>query len=128
MIRVKAIRFSTVAAAAAIAFGQSSADAMDFRLNPMDGTKQAVISAVGEIEPGDDEKLHRFVGALPASTVLVGIALNSPGGNLSEGVRLAATVRNSGLRTEAIGTCASACFLVFAAGTTKHVFSGAKIG
>ncbi len=84
--------------------------------------------ASGDITPGDDEKLHRFVASLPADTNLVGVALSSRGGNLLEGLRLATTVRNTRLSTGVAGQCASACFLVFAGGAGKLVLDGARIG
>jgi hypothetical protein len=102
---------------------------MDFSFAPGSGTPdRGIIIGKGEIEIGDDEKLHRFVGGLSAKTVLNGIVLDSPGGNYSEGVKLATTIRNTGLTTGAVDTCASACFLMFAAGTKKIAFDGARIG
>ena len=113
----------------ALALTSSAGRAMDFTFKPLeDKSNQGVILAQGDIQPGDDEKLHGFVAALPGNTILTGIALSSPGGNLMEGVRLATTIRNTGLATGAFGTCASACFLIFAAGTRKFAFEGARIG
>lgn len=103
--------------------------AMDFAFSPLEHEPdRGVIAAAGEIRRGDDEKLHALVAALPGNTVLLGITLSSPGGNLGEGVRLATTIRNTGLATGAHGTCASACFLLFAAGTKRFVFGDARIG
>lgn len=112
-----------------LALTSSTAHAMDFTFDPLDGKPNTgVIVAKGVIAPGDDEKLHRMVAELPGSTVLNGIALSSVGGNYLEGVRLATSIRNTGLTTAVIGNCSSACFLIFAAGSTKIVFEGAKIG
>lgn len=86
------------------------------------------IVAIGEIQPGDDEKLHRFVAGLPGKTILIGVALSSPGGDLLEGVRLATTIRNTHLTTAAVDVCASACFLMFAAGVRRIASSDARIG
>lgn len=103
--------------------------AMSFTFDPLEGKpNRGAIIAKGDIQPGDDEKLHGFVAALPGNTVLNGILLSSPGGNLMEGVRMATTIRNTGLTTAAVGTCASACFLMFAAGTRRLALDGARIG
>jgi hypothetical protein len=109
--------------------GVAPAQAMEFTFGSPDGQpQQGTIVATGEIMPGDDEKLHKMVAALPAKTVLAGVALNSAGGNYLEGVRLAASIRNTGLDTVVFGSCASACFLMFAAGTNRAVFEGANVG
>lgn len=117
------------AVAAQLLLPPPAAQAMDFTFKLLDGDlNRGVIVAKNKIEPGDDEKLHRFVGELPASTVLVAVMLDSAGGNLAEGVKLATTIRNTSLTTAAVGTCASACFLMFAAGTKKMSFDEARIG
>jgi hypothetical protein len=62
--------------------------------------------------------------------LVANIRLNSPGGNLLEGVKLADAVRFGKIGTN-VGknaTCASACFLVFAAGSTKFANYTARIG
>lgn len=118
-----------VVASIALVLTPSAGQAMNFAFKPLEGKpSQGVITATGEIQPGDDEKLHGLVAALPGNTVLLGIALSSPGGNLVEGIRLATTIRSTGLATGANGVCASACFLMFAAGAKKFVFEGARIG
>ena len=89
-----------------------------------------IIRASGEIFPGDDAKLHDLVGRLPANTQLVGLALDSLGGNYLEGVRLATSIHNSHIKTAVVpnGMCASACFLMFAGGDVRLVFEGARVG
>lgn len=117
------------AASIALMLTPSAGQAMNFAFDPLEHEpNKGVIIATGEIRPGDDEKLHGLVAALPGNTVLLGITLSSPGGNLVEGVRLATTIRNTSLTTGAHGTCASACFLMFAAGTKRLVFGDARIG
>ncbi len=118
-----------VVAGIALVLTPSAGQAMNFTFDPLEGKpNRGAIIAKGDIQPGDDEKLHGFVAALPGNTVLSGILLSSPGGSLMEGVRMATTIRNTGLTTAAIGTCASACFLMFAAGTRKLALDGARIG
>ena len=118
-----------VVASIAWVLTSSAGQAMNFTFDPLEGkANRGAIIANGDIQPGDDEKLHGFVAALPGDTVLSGILLSSPGGNLMEGVRMATTIRNTGLTTAAVGVCASACFLMFAAGTRKLALEGARIG
>ena len=105
------------------------ARAMDFTFEPLENRPgTSMIVAKGMVAPGDDEKLHKMVAALPVNTVLAEVVLSSVGGNYLEGVRLATSIRNTGLNTAAVGNCASACFLMFAAGINRAVFEGAKIG
>ncbi len=55
---------------------------------------------------------------------------NSPGGSVLEGVKLADVVRDEKIATSVSGTakCASACFMVFAAGSEKYVSYTAQVG
>lgn len=80
------------------------------------------ISVSGTIASGDaDLVAARIKSATDAGKLVTSVRLNSDGGNLLEGVRLAALVRSAKLSTN-VGqnaTCASACFLVFAAGDTN---------
>lgn len=107
----------------------SDVRALDFDRIPLDDGG-VIIGARGRIELGDDEKLHRFVAQFPASDKLVGIAIDSGGGSILEAEGLAQTVRNTGLATMVAGgnTCASACFLIFAAGKMRIVQEGARVG
>jgi hypothetical protein len=65
-----------------------------------------------------------------AGKLVASVRLNSPSGNLLEGAKLADAVRFGKLVTN-VGhgaTCASACFLIFAAGQTKFANYSAQIG
>jgi hypothetical protein len=90
-----------------------------------------VISLSGEITEGDAEAFKTAVKvANDAGKLVTSIRLNSPGGNLLEGVKLAEAVKFAKIATN-VGqgaTCASACFLVFAAGETKFANYSAQIG
>ena len=93
-------------------------------------TGTSLILASGEIIDKDDLRLHDFAAGLSASESVIGIALNSPGGSVSEAEKILNTIRNTKLTT-VIGkasACASACFLLFAAGSHKVVFEGALVG
>lgn len=97
-------------------------------LEPAESTY--VVNLRGEIVLGDDERLHRIVRNLPRGSRVDGIVLSSTGGAVVEASRLAETVRNSRLTTFVASnqTCASACFLVFAAGTRRMASASARIG
>jgi hypothetical protein len=90
-----------------------------------------VISISGEIAEGDTDSFKAAVKiANDAGKLVTSIRLNSPGGDLLEGVKLADAVRFAKISTN-VGkgtTCASACFLIFAAGETKFANYTAQIG
>ena len=92
---------------------------------------RAAISIAGEITPGDSDAFKAAVKAAnDAGKLVASIELNSPGGNLLEGARLAEAVRLAKMATN-VGeraTCASACFLIFAAGETRFANYTAQIG
>jgi hypothetical protein len=89
------------------------------------------ISISGNIAPGDADLLKaRIKEANDAGKRVTSLRLNSAGGNLLEGVRLADAVRFARMSTNVgpSATCASACFLIFAAGETKYANISARIG
>jgi len=90
-----------------------------------------VIFLDGEIEPGDAQSLRNVIKrANDANRLVSAIRLNSPGGNLGEGARLADMIRYGHIPTvvPAGAQCASACFLVFAAGPEKYASYSANVG
>ena len=57
------------------------------------------------------------------------LLLESPGGDVEDGIRVAREVRFQGMRTITRGACASACSLIFVAGTERVLIgSRARIG
>jgi hypothetical protein len=104
--------------------------AMQFIENHLDNTDAVYIFASGSIELNDDEKLHRFVASMPITDRLVIVDLDSRGGSVSEAERLANTIHSSHLITVVPpgAYCASACFLLFAAGEHKFASDQAYIG
>jgi hypothetical protein len=89
------------------------------------------ISISGDIMPGDADLLQaRIKAANDAGKQVTSLRLNSAGGNLLEAVRLADAVRFARMSTNVgqSATCASACFLIFAAGETKYANNSARIG
>ena len=89
------------------------------------------ISISGNIAPGDADLLQaRIKAANDAGKLVTSLRLHSDGDNLREGVLLAAVVKSAKISTY-VGrdaTCASACFLIFAAGETKTANHRARIG
>ncbi|MGF6313702.1 hypothetical protein ABIB82_007902 [Bradyrhizobium sp. i1.8.4] len=92
---------------------------------------QAAIWITGEILPGDSDKFSLAVKqANDAGKYVANVRLDSPGGNLLEGAKIADSIRFGKMSTNVGKTaiCASACFLMFAAGSAKNVSYGAQIG
>ncbi|MBV9654172.1 MAG: hypothetical protein JOZ42_06375 [Acetobacteraceae bacterium] len=81
----------------------------------------------GPIRPGDAERFRAALARAPDVSLFV---LNSPGGAVLDGRDIARTIRARGGSTlvPARAVCASACFLLFAAGREKHAEPGAMIG
>jgi hypothetical protein len=90
-----------------------------------------IISISGEISDGDTDAFKAAIkSANDAGKFVTSIRLNSIGGSLLEGVKLAEAVRFAKMAAN-VGqgaTCASACFLIFAAGETKYANYTARIG
>jgi hypothetical protein len=111
----------------ALALNAAAANAMEFEAHR--NGSNVLILASGDILPGDDAKLHQFVQSLPPGTTLTGITLTSMGGSPFEAVRMATTIRTTGLKTAVIGDgCSAACFVMFAAGSIRLVFDDARVG
>lgn len=92
---------------------------------------KTIVLLSGEITEGDADTLKASIKSANDTGKLVsGIRLNSPGGNLLEALKLADVVRFAKVATNVAGnaTCASACFLVYAAGATKFANYTAQVG
>jgi hypothetical protein len=92
---------------------------------------KTIILLSGEIAEGDTDTLKALIKtANNAGKLVSGVRLNSPGGNLFEGLKLADAVRYAKVATNVAGnaTCASACFLVYAAGASKFANYTAQVG
>jgi hypothetical protein len=91
----------------------------------------AAISITGEIAAGDADAFRSAIAQATAAGYSVSeIRLNSIGGNVFEGVKIVRLVNSANLNTSvALGaTCASVCFLAFAAGAEKSVDISSRIG
>lgn len=119
-----------VVGAAVMAMATQSCVAAEFKsFTSKEG--RVLISIVGELVEGDTDQFKSAIKAAnDAGKFVANIRLNSAGGNLLEGVKLADAVRFAKIATNVgkDGTCASACFLVFAAGATKYANYTARLG
>jgi hypothetical protein len=90
-----------------------------------------IIQISGQITAGDaDAFINEVKQATAAGKAVENVQLNSTGGKLLEGVKLAGAIREERIATT-VGqgaVCASACFLAFAAGDPKFADPGAQIG
>lgn len=114
----------------ALLFAAATADAAtvssrDFR----DGKVR--LDLIGEIQEGDVRAIKSAIQAAnDRGKIVATIRLNSNGGNLLEAVKIAAVVREGKIATAALSgtTCASACFVIFAAGQEKYAHYTAQVG
>ncbi|MGJ4942104.1 hypothetical protein ACQR1W_16130 [Bradyrhizobium sp. HKCCYLS1011] len=99
--------------------------------NVMAEDNAAVIALSGDIEEGDADGTEALIKAVNDDGRLVtAVRLDSPGGSLAEGIKLAELIRRAKLPTvvAAGSRCASACFIVFASGIEKFASHAAAIG
>jgi hypothetical protein len=84
-----------------------------------------VLKLRGDIERGDYLKFRSFFSP---QRRIVGLDLDSTGGSLYEGVRIAALTHQKGLSTYVANECDSACAFIFLLGRKRYVSKDAKIG
>jgi hypothetical protein len=84
-----------------------------------------VLKLRGDVERGDYVKFRSQFGD---QRRIVGLDLDSSGGSLHEGVRIAAMTRQKRLATYVAGECDSACAFIFLLGRKRYVSREAKIG
>ncbi|MEJ0096312.1 MAG: ATP-dependent Clp protease proteolytic subunit [Methylocella sp.] len=92
---------------------------------------KVIVILNGEIASGDADQLTQLTkSANDSGKIVSGIRLNSPGGNLLEGVKLSELIRFAKIATVVPNgsTCASACFVAFAAGADKFASYSASVG
>ena len=96
-------------------------------LRTVAATGDREIALSGLIQPGDDAKLAGLLDASPRPTSL---ALSSLGGNVQAALAIGTLVRQRGLRTVVPprAICASACGLVWLAGTRRAIGEQAHVG
>lgn len=92
-------------------------------LDPRDPDSAPAVILSGEIRKGDYEAILRFARKDPHRFHASTIVLASPGGDLIEAIRIGGLIRKtyqSVFVNSAIGTCASACFLIYVAAVDRH--------
>lgn len=107
----------------------SPAPALQFEQVPVSAT-EVVLGGRGPIVKGDATRLEQALAALPPTRQLLGLALDSPGGTVTEGESLARLVRSRKL-TVVIppnSKCVSACFLLLAASPKRLAAADALVG
>lgn len=81
----------------------------------------------GVIGMGDGERLRTLL-ASDAARELKRVELASPGGRVREAERMATALKAHKHEARAVGTCASACTLVFLAGNPRHLSPQGQLG
>jgi hypothetical protein len=92
---------------------------------------KVIVTIVGEIADGDADALKVIIKSANDNGRLVsGVRLDSSGGSILEGSKLAEIVRFGKIPTVVANgaRCASACFIVFAGGSPKFASYGASVG
>jgi|LauGreDrversion4_2_1035121.scaffolds.fasta_scaffold84423_4 hypothetical protein len=105
----------------------SAATLNEFRFDSGD----YAINFDGDFTPGTARAFTSKIEAMrSAGKRVTAVFLNSPGGLINEGVMVANAIGNYNIRTFVLPNeyCASACFLVFAAGNIKAADVNAHIG
>jgi len=93
---------------------------------PKKGGDPAFIMIEGQIHSGDDEKFRNVASEYSDVIVL----LNSDGGMIGPAMEIGRTIKLRGYKTAVYknSTCASACALIWVAGSKRLVFEGGEIG
>ena len=84
-----------------------------------------VISFVGGVNDGAGAAIDKAIAAAPQVGTLL---LDSPGGWIKEGIRMADVVRRYGLNTRVEHDCYSSCTIVLLAGQSRSAGADAHIG
>ncbi len=85
------------------------------------------LQLTGVIGMGDGERLRTLLASADARG-LRRVDLNSPGGRVREAERMARALKEHHQEARAVGTCASACTLVFLAGSPRHLAPEGQLG
>lgn len=111
--------------------GYAPVSAMTFsavRFDDSDPTAVIIVMS-GDIEHGDAERFADYYARVRASYHVAAFALDSRGGYVLEAGQMGSLLHAAGA-TMLVGarSCASACFLLFAAGVERYAVSSAAIG
>ncbi len=105
----------------AIAQGQQPGEEFDIALTD----NGRVVTFKGGVNDGAARALDKVIADAPRVTT---VRLESPGGWLREGQRMAAVIARYGLRTHVEKRCSSACTVAFMAGVDRTLGDGAALG
>ena len=86
----------------------------------------AFILIDGEIKSGDDQKFRKIAAEYSDAIVF----LNSEGGSIVPAMDIGRTIKLRGYKTAiyTTGSCASACALIWVAGSKRLIFEGGEVG
>ena len=92
-------------------------------------SEHVLVRLAGPIEAGDAAAFVAYIGHIQHDSK-IGLYLDSPGGLIAEAEKIAHAIHVGGypVVVGVDGTCASACFMLFAASPERFAFSGARIG
>ena len=124
-------------ASAAVLLGAMTlpATAVEISKHPSDNALVNAVSVKGKIVDGDAYEVKSYIAKLPKKPVTV-VYLDSPGGNLREGLKLGTAFYDLKIETvvEAKASCTSACALAFLGGrdmdgnAARTKFSSGQLG
>ena len=91
---------------------------------------EVILGGRGPVVKGDTARLEQALAALPQAKRLLALALDSPGGLVTEGEQLAGVIRTHKLPVviPSNSQCVSACFLLLAASPHRMTASDALVG
>lgn len=117
---------SAISAFATLGFAASAVAADIEVIPPKKADDSAFITIVGEIKSGDDEKFRKIAAEYSDAIVL----LDSEGGMIGPAMDIGRTIKLRGYGTAIYktGSCASACALIWVAGSKRVVFEGGQVG
>ena len=120
---------SWLAVASGLLLGPVPASALQYRQFPLE-PPYVGITATGPIVPGDFDRLGAFIKMLSQSEGTLSFFVDSPGGNVFEAEQIAKFINKSAavVAIPSGSTCASACFLLFAAAAHRFMAPDALIG
>jgi hypothetical protein len=104
-------------------------DAMQFEQVQISST-EVIVGGRGPIVKGDTTRLEQALTAVPQGKRLLALAVDSPGGLVTEGEQLAALIRSRKVPVviPSNSQCVSACFLLLAASPHRMAASDALVG
>lgn len=95
--------------------------AVEIRERPESSSPEKIVEIVGTIERGDAQRVQSALAAMLGTQQIV-VRLSSPGGVLTEALRIGRYFHANGIRTEVVGAssvCLSACALAFLGGRDR---------